>query len=185
MGHRSLRRRRIGELRHGPIDTSPANAVFAADAGSTDAGRRGWLVHGSDDAGEKIVCLADRCLSLSRIEGSGASAAPTLLDLVPLERGLIALTAGGHFLCAQRDGSLHFQNSWCSTWECFLASEDWCGAAPAAGEAQSDDAARLAIDRKGIAKFIVDARLRVKANAASKATKILIYGYPAWSHGLL
>jgi len=88
------------------------------------------------------------------------------LQLVPLERGLIALTADGHFLCAQPDGSLHFENSWCSTWECFLASEDWCGAPLAIGE--SNDAPTLAIDRKGIAKFIVDAQLRATANARSK-----------------
>lgn len=40
-----------------------------------------------------------------------------------------------------------------------------------------------AFDRRRIAGFIIDARLRAKANAKSKATKILIYGYPSWSHG--
>jgi Methyltransferase domain len=61
-----------------------------------------------------------------------------------------------------------------------LAPEDWCGV-PLSD--LSNGAPTLAIDRRAIANFIVDARLRAKANVNSTATKILIYGYPAWSHG--
>jgi glycosyltransferase involved in cell wall biosynthesis len=173
-----------GELRHGPIDTSPENAAFvAASAGCGGRYRQGSIVHRQDGTCEPIACLGERCVSSERLDVDNRSPAATQLELVPLERGLIALMAGGHFLCAQPDGSLHLQNSWCSTWECFLASEDWCGAPFAGTNEPGQEPSNLAIDRKGIAKFIIDARLRAKANARSSATKVLIYGYPAWSHG--
>ena len=34
-----------GELRHGPVETSAANAYFVADRGSPEPRQRGWLVH--------------------------------------------------------------------------------------------------------------------------------------------
>jgi glycosyltransferase involved in cell wall biosynthesis len=170
-----------GELRHGPIETSPANAVFALDPTATGPRRQGWLMH--DEAGRlaPIAYGALACRAVPSTATGDPPIPPTLLDLVPLERGLIALSEGGRFLCAQPDGRLDLANTWCSTWECFLASEDWCGAA--LPEGQPEDAQKLPIDWKGIAKFIVDARRRAKTSAGSAATKVLIYGYPAWSHG--
>jgi glycosyltransferase involved in cell wall biosynthesis len=107
---------------------------------------------------------------------------PTLLELVPLERGLIAFSAGGRFLCAEPNGGLDLSKPWCSTWECFLASEDWCGVARDHVEEQRA-VTNTAIDWLNIRKFLIDARLRTKVNSISKAPKILIYGYPYWSHG--
>ena len=52
-----------GELRHGPIESSPANAVFVADPSSAGPHRRGWLMHDAGDSRELLVCLADRCHS--------------------------------------------------------------------------------------------------------------------------
>ena len=112
-----------GQLRHGAIETSPANAVFVADPTSTEERRRGWMMHQGFDP---IACGALSCRAVSHANGADPPPVSTLLELVPLERGLIALRAGGVFLCAQPDGRLDLVNPVCSTWECFLASEDWC-----------------------------------------------------------
>lgn len=40
-----------GELRHGPIETSPANAVFVVDLSSARPHRRGWLMYDTNRAG--------------------------------------------------------------------------------------------------------------------------------------
>ena len=167
-------------MRHGAIETSPANAVFVADPTSTVERRQGWMLHTSGETFDSIVCGALSCRSISGMVGGDPPPTPTLLELFPLERGLIAFRAEGVFLCAQPDGQLELVNPVCSTWECFLASEDWCSAAPAV---DAGEFAGPAVDKRRIASFIIEARLRAKANAASKATKILIYGYPAWSHG--
>jgi glycosyltransferase involved in cell wall biosynthesis len=172
-----------GQLRHGAIETSPDNAVFVADPTSTGERRQGWMMHASGEIFDPIVCGALSCRSASGINGGDPPPTPTRLELVPLERGLIAFRASGLFLCAQPDGRLDIANPWCSTWECFLASQDWCSATPVGGDGSTRNQWDGAINRKEIAKFIVDARLRAKANTASKATKILIFGYTSWSHG--
>ncbi len=171
-----------GQLRHGATETSPSNAVFVADPTSTEERRRGWMMHEGFDP---IACGALSCRAVSHANGGDPPPVSTLLELVPLERGLIALRAGGVFLCAQPDGRIDLVNPVCSTWECFLASEDWCSTAAAVGNEHTPQYDGPAFDKRRIAGFIIDARLRAKANAASKATKILIYGYPAWSHGRL
>ena len=171
-----------GELRHGPIDGSPANAVFRVDPEAPPECRRGWLLHTREEASVAIRCTGERSLAVDRPQEGDADAAGTLLELIPLERGLLGFTADGRFLCAEPDGRVTLERPWCSTWEWFLASEDWCGA-PLPGSSRAADLQKLAINWKGVAKCIIDARLRVKANPVSKATKVLIYGYPAWSHG--
>ena len=50
-----------GELRHGPIESSPANALFVADPSSAGPRRRGWLMHDAEGSREPLVCYADRC----------------------------------------------------------------------------------------------------------------------------
>jgi glycosyltransferase involved in cell wall biosynthesis len=168
-----------GELRHGPIDSGPDNTLFVPETELVGRFGRGAIVHRRADGTEMpVTCRSDRCVTIDRPESEDV-AVGTKLEIVPLERGLIGLTAGGHFLCAMPNGTLHFQNTWCSSWECFLASEDWCGRPPISHA----EAAALPLNRRQIAKIIIDARLRAKANFNSKATKILIYGYPAWSHG--
>ncbi len=143
-----------GELRHGPIDSSPANLALVA----------------GPQVGRPLAALV-------HVRDGVANAIGAPVEVVCLGRGLIGLLCGDRYLTAEPDGRVTASRPWCSTWECFLASEDWCAAAP-------DDAADYAgIDRRAIAHFIIDPRLRAKANAASAATKVLIYGYPQWSHG--
>ena len=83
-----------GELRHGHHDSSPANLVFVADPDWPGPRRRGWLVHDAGGANDPLVCRAGRCICVSRLQSEGASVTPTVLELIPLERGLIAFKAG-------------------------------------------------------------------------------------------
>src|SRR5207249_4574637 len=62
-------------------------------------------------------------------------------------------------------------------------SEDWCSAPPPNAQQHRFEITDPPFNTRGNVDVIVDARLRAKANVHSKATKILIYGYPAWSHG--
>ena len=95
-----------GELRHGPVESSPANALFLADPSSTELRRQGWLMHDADGLHELLVCHADRCYAASRSEGASGSSSPTVLELIPLERGLIAFKADQFFLSAIPDGRI-------------------------------------------------------------------------------
>ncbi len=172
-----------GELRHGPIEASPENAVFIADPMAAEPHRQGWFMWVAGEKLEPIACGALSCRTIAATEPVDPPVAPTLLELLPLERDLIAFRAAGRFLCAQPDGRLDLANTVCSTWECFLASESWCSVDPQLRRGQAAVAAEAAINLRNIRKYLVDARLRMKVNAASRATKILIYGYPYWSHG--
>jgi hypothetical protein len=169
-----------GELRHGAIETSLANAVFVRDPGSAGPHRQGWLMHEADGTREPIVCLADGCHSVSRSEGDSGSASPTVLELIPLERGLIAFKVGNLFLSAIPDGRIKLSAPVCSTWELFLASEAWCSDTD---EEQIGDTAGAKFDKKRIESYIVHPLMRTRVNTKPKARKVLIYGYTKWSHG--
>ena len=171
-----------GELRHGPIESSPANAVFAADSSSAGPRYRGWLMHDADGSCELLVCHADRCHATSQ-SGANGSALPTVLELIQLERGLIAFKAGDFFLSAIPDGRISLSAPVCSTWELFLASEDWCTDSPATGDEWIRNIAGVKFDKKRIESYIVHPLIRVRANTKPKAKKLLIYGYTKWSHG--
>jgi hypothetical protein len=168
-----------GQLRHGPTETSPENAVFVADRTTAGLYRQGRFMFDNGERLEPIACGALSCRTVSATDGLDPPVAPTLLEVLPLERGLIALHTGKRFVCAQPDGRLDLTNTRCSTWECFLASEDWCSTA-LVDDATTGGAPNDAIDWNRISKYIIDARLRVRACAASTATKVLIYGYPQW-----
>jgi glycosyltransferase involved in cell wall biosynthesis len=174
-----------GELRHGRIEGSPANAVFTPVGASAAGARRGWLAHDRGDGRDPIICFPERSLAVSGSAGTDKGVTPTLLELVPLERGLIALRAGSLFLCAEPDGRITLSRSMCSLWECFLASEDWCSDPAITGEPQTSNGLATAIDWKNIAQYSIDPSLRVQANTASRLTKVLFYGYTRRSHGRL
>jgi glycosyltransferase involved in cell wall biosynthesis len=171
-----------GELRHGPIESSPANAVFVADSSSAGPYRRGRLTYDSRETRAWITCFAERCHVLSGADEDDSSANPTILELIPLERGLITFKAGNLFLSAIPDGRILLRASACSTWELFLASEDWCADQPG-GEKEVRDTADASFDHNGIKSYIVHPIHRARANTKPKAGKILIYGYTKWSHG--
>jgi glycosyltransferase involved in cell wall biosynthesis len=172
-----------GELRHGEFGASPANAYFVADLGSADLHHQGWLVHVSGSSREPIACVADGCYLISRSPNATGQGSPTSLELIPLERGLIAFRAGGHFLSAIPDGRIGLSAPKCSTWELFLASEHWCTDAHQTGDALWDAATGTSFDYKQIKNYIVHPTIRVRANSKPKNKKVLIYGYTKWSHG--
>jgi len=129
---------------------------------------------------EPIACLSGSCQTVSVMESGPNMAAGTLLEL-HLERGLIALTAQELFLMADPSGAVSLSRPVCSTWECFLASEDWC--TEGAGNEQLPAIANAKFDTRRIQTYLVHPLIRKGANAKSRATKVLIYGYPQWSHG--
>ena len=168
-----------GELRHGAIESSPANAVLAPHAPPVLLRPSGYLMYEWEGLRKPIAMSAGSFCVFKSVEGNDSSNVAAELEIIPLERGLMGLKFEGLFLTAQPDGRIDGSRPWCSTWESFLASEDWC----AANSANADERVESAIDKKRIARFIVDPRLRAKVNAKSSATKVLIYGYPQWSHG--
>jgi len=172
-----------GEVRHGPAESIPQNAVFVPDPSQSGPYRMGHLAHESDGSVKPIVCRSDRCEAASRAGGDDGAAQPTLLELIPLERGLIAFAADGLFLSAFPDGSVRLCAPVCSTWELFLASEAWCAEFAATGEERPWEADGANFNRKGIKSYIVHPTNRVRANTKPRAKKVLIYGYTKWSHG--
>jgi hypothetical protein len=150
-----------GQLRHGAIDSSPVNAVFAADRYLFEGSRTGWLTHDGGDALRPIGCSADGCWAASEAEISCASIAPTALELLPIERGLVGLRSGGLYLCAEPDGRITLSRTVCSRWECFLAVEDWCTAPSETSAKQGRHLAGGRVDWPGIRSIIISPNLGV------------------------
>ena len=84
-----------GDLRHGTIDGSPANAVLAADRPSVTGSRSGWLLHDAAGSSKPIVCSPERSWSTGFAQLPAQPSAPTMFEYTPLERGLGGLRADG------------------------------------------------------------------------------------------
>jgi hypothetical protein len=115
-----------GELRHGPANSSPANAVFVADPTSKGELRRGWLMHASGKALEPVICLAEHSWAASSNALTDATLPPTHFQFVTLERGLFGLKSGNSYLSAEPNGRITLSRAVCSTWENFAPSAFWC-----------------------------------------------------------
>ncbi len=122
-----------GELRHGQNESSPANAVLVTDEGSSAGSRSGRLMHEVEGPLQPIVCSSE-CSYSSVSANAPRAAGPTQFQLVQLERGCVGLQSEGLYLCAEPGGRITLSRLVCSGWECFLPSEDWCTAFPAAQE---------------------------------------------------
>jgi hypothetical protein len=112
-----------GELRHGPLDSSPANAVFIAGPPSNGEVRQGWIMHDVGEALEPVVCLADNSWTASRLDPTGGSVSPTIFQVTLAGHDRISLKSGNSYLCAEPDGRLTLSRTACSTWECFVPSD--------------------------------------------------------------
>jgi len=165
-----------GVLRHGDVETVASNAFLAAAPGFGPAGRSVRLTWRAGGV-ERPIDRRDDDLGVSTCAGE-TSAAPSL-QLVPLERGLFGLKRGDNYLCAEPDGRVTASRSTCSTWECFIASEMWCGEV-AGGSVPANGGG---IDRRAVQQYLIDPRLRLRSQLKSSGPRILIYGYPKWSHG--
>jgi glycosyltransferase involved in cell wall biosynthesis len=171
----------LGQLRHGSIEESPANLFFELDPKRGAPGRQGRLIHAEGGSRIPLVCDGESCRPATGANKDHA-AQGTWLELMPLERGLIGFAAGVMFLAATPDGKVDLSRPWCSAWECFLASEDWCTDRAIIGEGPASPPAAV-IDKRTIAKYGIDPVLRMKSRPRSRNMKILVYGYPQWSHG--
>ncbi|MBZ9711269.1 glycosyltransferase [Mesorhizobium sp. ESP7-2] len=169
-----------GELRHGPTESSPANVLLEPYKNSPGHVRWGRLVYTASGSSEPIDCYPDICLSASQSQHENLSSGSTTLELIPLERGLLTLKSGGFFLSAIPDGRMMLRAPVCSSWELFIASENWCTEVSAKGEWRAAD---HEYDKVRIQNHIVRPDLRAKSNRRPDFPKMLIYGYTKWSHG--
>ena len=167
-----------GALRHGSVESSPSNAKLVSvsnDPLLTDQCR---LVHEREGIRHTITCSFERC----HVDTSGdPSDTRATFQLTPLERGLIALKSENRFLSAHPDGSVHLSADVCSTWELFLASENWCSGDRSHRPVRASDSPELDIGR--IQSYVVHPTIRTRAATRPPKAKILAYGYPGWSHG--
>jgi len=113
-------------------------------------------------------------------DGTGAAATeelPEEVEVVPLERGLVALRQNNHFLRAVPGGACDWLPTRVNTWEVFLLSDRLPGRLSAA---RRDDE----IDHHAIRQIIVDpyVRARVTSND-TRSLRVLIFGHRSWSHG--
>jgi hypothetical protein len=98
-----------GELRHGRAANTPANARIALD------GIRGQLIM-LDEAGSGVPI---RCREIAHTVDR---AVPTMLEVVRLDHGWVALKSNGIFLSAVPDGHVSFARLVCN-WENFLLAD--------------------------------------------------------------
>src|SRR5690349_4556265 len=89
-----------GELRHGPLDGSPANARLVSD------GTHGQLMYDQAGSLSPILCLADRSVTVNSAAKYDVAITPTVFQLVHFHQRWVGLKAAGSFLSALPDGRL-------------------------------------------------------------------------------
>jgi hypothetical protein len=99
-----------------------------------------------------------------------------LFELVRLRPGMIGLRSGDLYLCAEPNGRVTLSRAWCSVWECFLPSEDWCTTTRADGK-ENRDRADPTIDWQRIASFAVDPQLRFRPGRTAAARRLVVAVY--------
>jgi len=90
-----------GELRHGAVDGSPANAALAW----TDA-LNGHVEFESNGMAQPIACSREGSWTASGAQARAAGLTPSLFEIATLDGGDVALRAAGLYLSAQPDGRL-------------------------------------------------------------------------------
>jgi len=169
-----------GALRHGEISPDQANVFFVPHPRLSEAG--GWLVCNSDETWQPIACSANGSSLSSTAAITGEWTAPTFLEMVRLERGLIAFTSDRLFLCAEEDGRVTLSRPVCSYWECFLAAEDWLY------DNQMETKSRLVAQKHRtnaveIAKIAIAPLTRVNVNMSTTKKRVAFFGPLQWSNG--
>jgi hypothetical protein len=115
-----------GTRRHGPSEKHSANVVLVADSSNSGSPRRGGLMLQERGMLKPLVCDAARCGIAVGNGGDHRDSKGAALEIVPLERGALALGAHGRFLRADPAGGVTLSPERCSTWEVFIAPEGWC-----------------------------------------------------------
>jgi Protein of unknown function (DUF5672) len=112
-----------GELRHGALEGSPANARFVSD------GAHAQIMHETAGSLRPVVCLGGhRVRTIDAASDAGDPRTPTVLEPVTLYQQWIGLRAQGVFLCAEPDGRVTLSRDICGAWESFLPSHSRFGA---------------------------------------------------------
>jgi hypothetical protein len=168
-----------GELRHGPIATSPLNAVIVRDPGSPPVCQRGAII--AEGHLRAVTCTATRSWLSSNSEAGEPSFTSATFQLVPLERGILGLKSNGLYLSAEPNGLVTLSRAKCSLWECFLASEDWCTTAPATID--SGNLPEASADWREINRLIIDPMLRLRSRNSIRAKKVFFFANTEWSNG--
>ena len=165
-------------LRNGAADGVPANIVFVAHGAQAGPGQCGSLVYVEAGTPWRLRREADGELAVS--DDVWRPELEPELTIVHLERGLVGIMGGGLFLRAIPNGQVELAAERCSWWEFFLLADDW----RPEGEDRDAVLAGLNIDRPWLQSHIVDTVVRARVVTGSPARKkVLIYGYPQWSHG--
>jgi Methyltransferase domain len=102
-----------GELRHGPVENSPANVIFVLE------GQRGQITYDTGGSRQPIACQADH----SRVAGSSEPTARTILEIIHLNAGWLGFHLENVFLCAEPDGRVTLCRPHCRAWENFILSD--------------------------------------------------------------
>jgi hypothetical protein len=138
------------ELRHGPIVSSPVNALFLPD------GSHGRIMYDAGDSLQALSCSSGRSELLACAEAQDSETDDTTrslpLEVVRLDLGLIGLRARDLFLCAEPDGRLTLSRPHCSSWEKFrlFKSPD-----AESSKAAEDGSAALPLKRRKVERFLL------------------------------
>jgi predicted O-methyltransferase YrrM len=152
--------RSTGELRHSPIGSVPSDVTLVAAEGFGPGRKSGRLVCDVDGVKRQFIYGFDRCVVEDSNVGSGDAAAAYALEVVALERGLFALSAGDRFLMADPGGRVRLCAPVCSTWEFFLTSEEWCGLRTEDDLGERSDWRGLRIDQSALQHYNVHPLVR-------------------------
>lgn len=138
---------------------------FVAEPASAVPRHRGCLIHdpAAQGAGVSIACREDGCRTISQLAPGNRPAVPTVLELIPLERGLVAFAAGGPFLSAIPDGKVSLSTPRCSTSELFVAFEAWCSDVVATGGCGVEPPAAATFDRTAIVNYTARSLIGMRA----------------------
>ncbi len=158
-----------GELRHGPVESVPANVFFEPEMRLAGGYRQGRLLNAGIGLPEPVLCFHDACLTASQAKRQNRPADADALELIPLERGLLALRSGGLFLSAIPNGHVELRAPVCSTWELFIASENWCTESSRETIQWRTDHADF--DKSRIQSHIVHPTIRAAADTLSRAPR--------------
>jgi len=106
-----------GELAHGPVADSPANARLVSD------GSHGQIMYEVAGSLRPIICRPNRSEVLNMDGKEGSTEDATVFAIMDLSNGRVALKAEGLFLCAEPDGRVTLSRKACGTWEGFVLAE--------------------------------------------------------------
>lgn len=170
-------------LRHGDAELVPANALLIPGRHMNASPKIVTLTYEGDGTRRLIECRMDGCIVTDHEAVVRTSNGEIALEIVALERGLFALSAGGKYLTAHPDGRIELSAPLCSTWELFLASEEWCTSSGSLETGSTPPSMNPIVDQKAVSRYRIHPTIRARSGITTRTPKILVFGYTKWSHG--